>query len=67
MRGIAAGTCTVAANQAGNASTRPAPEATQNISIASSVTTYTLTVNSSGATSVAIGAAPTTYAGTSNY
>jgi hypothetical protein len=67
VRGIAAGTCTVAANQAGNASTRPAPEVTQNISIASSVTTYTLTVNSSGATSVAIGAAPTTYAGTSNY
>ena len=29
--------------------------------------TYTLTVNSSGATSVAIGASPNTYAGTTNY
>ncbi len=30
-------------------------------------TTYTLTVNSSGATGVAIGASPTAYAGTTNY
>ncbi|MBV5276592.1 hypothetical protein JZU56_01785, partial [bacterium] len=33
----------------------------------SAPSTYTLTVNSSGATGVAIGAVPTTYAGTSNY
>jgi subtilisin family serine protease len=66
VTGVAVGTCTVAANQAGNGSYSAAPQVIQNISI-SPATTYTLNVNSSGASSVAISAFPTTYAGTTNY
>jgi hypothetical protein len=65
VTGVAAGTCTIAANQAGSGSYSAAPQVTQNISVVSP--TYTLTVNTSGASGVAINATPTTYAGTSNY
>jgi hypothetical protein len=64
--GVAAGTCNIAANQAGNSSTSAAPQVTQSFAIAAAPT-YTLSVNSSGAAGVAIGASPSLYAGTTDY
>jgi hypothetical protein len=45
--GVATGTCSIAANQAGNSSYSAAPQVTQNIGI-SPASTYALSVNASG-------------------
>jgi hypothetical protein len=66
VTGLAAGTCILTANQSGNTRYSPAPQAMQSFNVVAS-TGYTLTVNSTGASGVAIGASPTTYSGTSNY
>jgi len=56
VTGVAAGTCTVAANQGGNATYAPAPQVTQNITVtAAAPTPQTIT----------FGAAPTLTVGTS--
>ena len=66
VSGIAVGTCTIAANQAGSGSYTAAPQVTQNITI-SALPTYTLNVSSTGAANVAISAAPSSYAGNTPY
>jgi hypothetical protein len=68
VSGIAAGTCIVAANQPGDSSYSPAPQATQSFNVtAAQIFTYTLTVSSSGASNVAIAASPSLYSGTTRY
>ncbi len=46
VKGVTAGTCTLAADQAGNASYNPAPQVTQNLTVGSQ--SYTLTVGKAG-------------------
>lgn len=44
ISGLAAGTCTIAANQAGNANYNPAPQVTQSLAVTVTIS-FTLTVN----------------------
>jgi hypothetical protein len=66
VSGVAVGTCTIAANQAASGNYNAAPQVTQSFPV-TAVPTYTLTVNSTGASNVAISAAPTSYGGTTPY
>ena len=66
VSGIAVGSCSIAANQAGSGSYTAAPQVTQNFWV-SPAPTYMLTVNSTGVSNVAITAAPTSYAGSTPY
>jgi hypothetical protein len=66
LSGVAVGTCTLTADQSGDSSYYAAPQVKQNIAVALQPT-YTLNVYSSGASSVAIAATPSMYAGTTPY
>ena len=56
VTGVAAGTCTIAANQAGNGSYNPAPQVTQNINVTvASVRTATFTKGASGCVYATVG------------